>query len=143
MSYRSVIKCISSGLRWLLTQTVRSNCLRIKRSRSLYPSIRMVIKDFVVISNDLENIFSLEEWDSMWVGACSLLVDWRVVYRILVGKQRERFHLEDTSLDGRMYLRWIFRKWNVGVCLGLRRLRLGRCGGHLWMRKWTFEFDKL
>jgi hypothetical protein len=46
----------------------------------------MVIKEFVVINDDLENIMSLEKWDSMWVGACSMLVDWRVLYRIFVGK---------------------------------------------------------
>ena len=46
------------------------------------------------------------------------------------GKQRESFHLGDPNLDGRMFLRWIFRKWDVGACPGLRLLRLGRGGGH-------------
>jgi hypothetical protein len=34
----------------------------------------------------------------------------RVAYRVLVGKMRERGHLEDTGVDGRIILRWIFRK---------------------------------
>jgi hypothetical protein len=30
------------------------------------------------------------------------------------GNLRERVHLEDPGVDGRMILRWIFRKWEVG-----------------------------
>jgi len=56
----------------------------------------------------------------MRVVACSLLVDCRVVYRVFVGKTGRRFHLEDPSLDGRIFLRWIFRKWDIGACPGLR-----------------------
>ena len=33
---------------------------------------------------------------------------------VLVGYLRERDHLEDPSLDRRIILRWIFRKWDVG-----------------------------
>jgi len=29
------------------------------------------------------------------------------------GNLRERDHLEDTGVDGRIKLRWIFRKWVV------------------------------
>jgi hypothetical protein len=31
------------------------------------------------------------------------------------GNLRERDHLEDPDVDGRIKLRWIFRKWNVGA----------------------------
>jgi len=31
------------------------------------------------------------------------------------GNVREREHLEDTVVDGRIILRWIFKKWNVRV----------------------------
>jgi len=34
----------------------------------------------------------------------------RVVYTILVGKPEGRNHLEDLGLDGRIIVRWIFRK---------------------------------
>jgi len=31
------------------------------------------------------------------------------------GNLRERDHLGDTDVDGRIILRWIFRKWDVGL----------------------------
>ena len=33
------------------------------------------------------------------------------------GNLRERDHLEDPGIDGRIILRWIFRKWDVGYGL--------------------------
>jgi hypothetical protein len=35
------------------------------------------------------------------------------VFRILVGKPEDRDHLEDPAIDGRIILRWIFKKWDV------------------------------
>jgi len=46
------------------------------------------------------------------------------------GNLRERDHFGDPSLDGRIILRWIFRKLGVGVWTGLSWLRLGTGGGH-------------
>jgi len=40
-------------------------------------------------------------------------------YRFLVGNLRERYHLEDPGVDGRIILRWIFRNWGVGAWSGL------------------------
>jgi hypothetical protein len=34
------------------------------------------------------------------------------IYRVLVGKPEERDHWEDPSVNGRIILRWIFRKWD-------------------------------
>jgi len=31
------------------------------------------------------------------------------------GKLRERDHLGEPGVDGRIILRWIFRKWDVGM----------------------------
>jgi len=55
----------------------------------------------------------------------------RGVYRVLVGKSEERNHLEDPGVDGRIILRWIFRKWNVGLWTGSIWFRIGTGGGHL------------
>jgi hypothetical protein len=54
------------------------------------------------------------------------------VHRVLVGKpERERDHWEYPILDGRIILRWIFRKWDVGAWTGFCWLRIETGGGHL------------
>jgi hypothetical protein len=55
----------------------------------------------------------------------------RGIYRVLVGKPEGKSHLEDPSVDGRITLRWIFRKWDVGAWTGSIWLRIGTGGGHL------------
>ena len=54
------------------------------------------------------------------------------VYRVLVGDLRESGHLGDPGVDGRIILRWIFRKWVVRAEWSW--LRIGTGGGHLRMR---------
>ena len=39
----------------------------------------------------------------------------RGVYRVLVGKTEGKNHLGDPGVDGRIILRWIFRKWYEGT----------------------------
>jgi hypothetical protein len=43
---------------------------------------------------------------------------------------KDRDHLEDTGIDGRIILRMIFRKWDVRAWAGSRWLRIGTGGGH-------------
>jgi hypothetical protein len=45
------------------------------------------------------------------------------------GNLKERDHLEDPSIDGRIILGWIFRKWDMGVWTGSSWLRIGTGGG--------------
>jgi hypothetical protein len=45
------------------------------------------------------------------------------------------YHLGDPGIDRRIILRWIFRKWDVGVWTGSSWLRIGTGGGLLRMRQ--------
>jgi len=45
-----------------------------------------------------------------WTGYVARMGDRRGVYRILAGNLRVRDHFEDQGVDGRIILRWIFRK---------------------------------
>ena len=47
------------------------------------------------------------------------------------GSLKERDHLGDPDVDGMIILRWIFKKWDVGVWTGSSWLRIGAGGGHL------------
>jgi hypothetical protein len=53
----------------------------------------------------------------------------RCVYRVLVDKPEG-----NPGVDGRIILRWIFRKWNVEVWTGSMCFRIGTVGEHLWVR---------
>jgi len=55
----------------------------------------------------------------------------RGVYRVLVGKPGERDNLGAPDVDGKIIVRWIFRKWDVGLWTGSNWLRIGTGGGHL------------
>jgi len=47
------------------------------------------------------------------------------------GNLRERDHLADPSIDGRIIPRWIFGKCHVGVWTGSSWLRIGTDGRQL------------
>jgi hypothetical protein len=47
------------------------------------------------------------------------------------GNLRERDHVGDPGIDGRIILRWIFGEWDVGVLTGSSSIRIGRVGGRL------------
>ena len=47
------------------------------------------------------------------------------------GNLRERDHWGDPGVDGRIILRWIFRKWEGVVGTGWSWLRIGTGGGHV------------
>jgi hypothetical protein len=47
------------------------------------------------------------------------------------GNPRDRDHLQDPGVDGRIILTWIFRKWDVGAWTGLIWLKIETGGRHL------------
>jgi len=55
----------------------------------------------------------------------------RGVYNVWWGNLRERDHLGDPGVDGRIIIRSIFGRWVVGVWTRSSWLRLGTVGGHL------------
>ena len=48
----------------------------------------------------------------------------RGVYRSLMGIRDGKRPLGRSGVDGRIILRWIFRKWDVGVWTGLGWLKI-------------------
>ena len=59
-----------------------------------------------------------------------------------LGNLRERDHWGDPDVDGRIILKWIFRKWEGVVGTGWSWLRIGTGGGRLWVWRGTFGFQK-
>jgi hypothetical protein len=49
-------------------------------------------------------------------------------------KLKERIHLQDLGVDGRIILRWISKRWDGEAWTGLIWFRIGTGGGHLRTR---------
>ena len=56
--------------------------------------------------------------------------DRRGAYRVCWRDLMEKDHLEELRVDGRIILKWIFKKWDGETCVFLW-LRKGTSGGHL------------
>jgi hypothetical protein len=65
-----------------------------------------------------------------WAGHVARMGEDRVVNRVLWGSLRERDHWGDQDVDGRILLRWIFRKLGEVLGTGWSWLRIGTGGGH-------------
>ena len=66
-----------------------------------------------------------------WARHVAGMGEGRVVHRVLVGRPEGKNHWGDPDVDGRIILRWIFRKWEGVVGTGWSWLRIGTSGGHL------------
>jgi hypothetical protein len=65
------------------------------------------------------------------VGHVARMGEGRGEHRVLVGKPEGRNRWGDPDVDGRIILRWIFRKWEGVVGTGWSGLRIGTGGGLL------------
>jgi len=65
-----------------------------------------------------------------WVEHVARMGERRVVYRVLMWKPEGKRPMYP-GVHGKIILRWIFRKWDVGVWTGSRWLRIGTHGEHL------------
>jgi hypothetical protein len=78
------------------------------------------------------NIFRVMKTETnKMVGPCSMYGGAEVCTGFWRGNLRERDHLEDQGMDGRIILRWIFWKWHLGSWTESIWLRIGIGGGHL------------
>ena len=48
-----------------------------------------------------------------WSGHVACKEEGRSVHKVLVGKPEGKNHWGDQDVDGRIILRWIFRKWEL------------------------------
>jgi hypothetical protein len=58
----------------------------------------------------------------------------RGVYRVMMGKPEGKNHWGDPGVDGKIILRWLFRKWDEGEWTGSIWLKIETGGGHLSLR---------
>jgi len=66
-----------------------------------------------------------------WMGHVAYMGERRGVYRLLLGKPEGKRPLGRPRHRWEIILRWVFRKWDVGLWTGLSWLRIGTGGRHL------------
>ena len=66
-----------------------------------------------------------------WAGHVARMEEGRGVHKVLMGKPEGKRPLGAQDVDGKIILRWIFRKWEGVVGTGWSWLRIGTGGGRL------------
>jgi hypothetical protein len=96
------------------------------------------IKRSILHNEELSDLYSLPNivWvvksrRIRWAGHVARMGEGRVVCRVLVGKLEGNGPLGDPDVDGRIILRYIFRKLEGILRTGWSWFRTGTGGGHL------------
>ena len=66
-----------------------------------------------------------------WAGHVACMEEGRGAHKVLVGKHERKNQWGDQDVDGRIILRWNFRKWEGVVGTSWSWLRIGTGGGRL------------
>ena len=111
-----------------------------------YPQIEMLPletdREWSKLHNEeLSDLYSLPDFVRVvksrrmgWAGHVARMGRGEVCTGFWLGNLRDRDHWGDPDVDGRIILRWIFRKWEGVVGTGWSWLRTGTGGGRLWVR---------
>jgi hypothetical protein len=51
-----------------------------------------------------------------WAGNVAHKADGRGAYRVWIGRPKGKIHLEDLGVDGKIILKWTFKKWGREAC---------------------------
>ena len=140
------IPCILNNKLFVIYQHRDERRLRVFKKRVLRrvfgPKRDEVIGEWRKLHNEeLSDLYSLpnivrvvKSRRMRWAGHVARMEEGRVMHRVLVGKPEGKRSLGRPNVDGRIILRWIFRKWEGVVGTGWIWLWIGTGGGHLWVR---------
>jgi hypothetical protein len=82
-------------------------------------------------NEEFNDLYSVSNRRMGWAGHLASSGKVVVYTEIWWGNLSEKDHMEDQGVDGRIILRWIFSKYDVGIWTGSRWLMVGTGGGHL------------
>jgi len=82
-----------------------------------------------VLLTQYSSVDQIEKNEMGW--ACSTYGEGRGVYRILVGRAEGKGPLGDPGVEVSIIVRWVFRRWDLGVRTGSSWLRIGTGDGYL------------
>jgi hypothetical protein len=114
--------------------TQKGNKSRLKSGNACYNSVQNLFSSSLLPNNKKITKY-IEGGRMRWARHVAFTMrEKRSKYRVWWGNLRERDHLEDPDVNGRIILRWIFRKWDVRAWNGSIWFREGTGGRHLRMR---------
>ena len=105
---------VTNTLALCCVTTLEKTLLAFTKCSSLWSSTLYNIYQSIIISTGIFGSTGGEVYTGFW---------W--------GNLKERDHLGDPGLDGRIILRWIFRQCDVGIWTGSSWSRIVTDGGHL------------